>query len=261
MTIYSYLIGTAGSGKSTLASAFLNWYLENTKKTSELTIISVNLDPGVKFLPYTPDIDCRDYISIEDIMMKYNLGPNGALIASIDLLVTKIDEIKKEIEDLRPDHVIIDTPGQIELFAYRSSGNLFVSSIDPYNSILIYLLDPNLCKTPSGYVSTLLLGASIQYRFFIPQIQVLSKADILSDAELEKFINWSQDTFTLEMALNESSKGLKREMSIKIFQIMEELGIMHDLIPVSGITGDGIDGLYAEISRVLLRGDDFEESY
>ncbi|MHA1300700.1 MAG: ATP/GTP-binding protein [Candidatus Helarchaeota archaeon] len=258
MTIFSYIIGTAGSGKSTLGSFFLDWLRESD---DELNVITVNLDPGVKWLPYAPDVDCRDYIDINDIMLKYNLGPNGALIASIDLLVTKINEIKENIEDFRPDHVIIDTPGQIELFAFRSSGNLFVSSIDPKSSVLIYLLDPNLSRSPSGYISTLLLGASIQYRFFIPQIQVLSKADILSKLELEKLLKWSEDYNELETALNQTAKGMRKEMSLKIYQTLSELGSLHQLIPVSGITGLGMDVLYAEISRVLSAGEDFYESY
>ncbi|MFX1450180.1 MAG: ATP/GTP-binding protein [Promethearchaeota archaeon] len=258
MTIYSYIIGTAGSGKSSLGGYFVKWFREST---NELSIISVNLDPGVKWLPYTPDVDCRDYINIDEIMTKYNLGPNGALIASIDILCTRIDQIKEEIEELRPDHVVIDTPGQIELFAFRSSGNLFVSSLDPEKSVLIYLMDPSLCRTPSGYISTLLLGANIQYRFLIPQIQVLSKVDLLPEEEVEKFLNWSDDPFSLEEALNKSSKGLKREMSIKLFQVLSELGTMHQLIPVSGINGYGIEELYAEISRILSGGEDFFEMY
>ncbi len=258
MTIFSYFIGTAGSGKSTLASFFFDWL---QKSNDELNIISVNLDPGVKWLPYSPDVDCRDYIDISDVMMKYNLGPNGALIASIDLLVTRIDEIKNELEEFHPDHVIIDTPGQIELFAFRSSGNLFVSSINPATSVLVYLLDPNLCKTPAGYISTLLLGANIQYRFMIPQIQVLSKADLLSEDELETFLNWSEDHFMLETAINDNTKGLRREMSIKIFQMLQDLGSLHSLIPVSGINGMGMENLYAEISRILSGGEDFLESY
>ncbi|MHA1378782.1 MAG: ATP/GTP-binding protein [Candidatus Helarchaeota archaeon] len=258
MTIYSYLIGTAGCGKTTLGGFFSNWLKASD---NELNVIIVNLDPGVKTLPYSPDVDCREYINIEDIMTKYNLGPNGALIASIDLLVTQIDKIRDDIDALHPDHVIIDTPGQIELFAFRSSGNLFVSSIDPRNSALIYLLDPNLIGRPTGYISTLLLGANIQYRFFIPQIQVLAKADLLSDSELEKFLNWSQDQYSLEMALNQSSMGLKREMGIKLYHTLSELGTMHELIPVSGINGFGIENLYAEISRILSGGEDFLESY
>ncbi len=258
MTIYSYFIGTAGSGKSTLTSFFINWFRENT---DEISIISVNLDPGVNFLPYSPDVDSRDYINIKEIMNKYNLGPNGALIASVDMLCARIDEIKDEIEDFRPDHVVIDTPGQIELFAFRSSGNLFVSSLDPEKSVIIYLMDPSLCRTPSGYISTLLLGANIQYRFLIPQIQVLSKIDLLTNEELQNFLTWSEDHFSLEESVNKNTKGLKREMSIKLFQTLSELGTMHQLIPVSGINGEGVEELYAEISRVLSGGEDFFEIY
>ena len=80
-----FLTGTAGSGKSQLTSILANTILENNKE-----VIVVNLDPGVNNLPYSADIDIRDFISINEIMDKYNLGPNGAVILAADLIALKI---------------------------------------------------------------------------------------------------------------------------------------------------------------------------
>ena len=41
-----------------------------------------------------------------------------------DLIASKINEIQDEVNNINPDYLIVDTPGQIELFAYRSSGRL-----------------------------------------------------------------------------------------------------------------------------------------
>jgi len=59
----AFLIGTAGSGKSLLTASFTNWL-----KTQKQNVITVNLDPGVFTLPYTPDINVRDFVSVEGIM-------------------------------------------------------------------------------------------------------------------------------------------------------------------------------------------------
>jgi radical SAM superfamily enzyme YgiQ (UPF0313 family) len=61
----TFVIGTAGSGKSLLVSSFSDWL-----KLKKQNVITVNLDPGVIKTPYTPDVDVRDFISIDELMDK-----------------------------------------------------------------------------------------------------------------------------------------------------------------------------------------------
>src|SRR5947209_12256023 len=74
------MVGTAGSGKSLLASKIFDYYTRNGAFVGML-----NLDPGVENLPYTCDVDVRDYVDIESIMRQYDLGPNGSIIMANDL--------------------------------------------------------------------------------------------------------------------------------------------------------------------------------
>ena len=67
-----FVTGTAGSGKSLLASKIYEYYTRNGAFAAVL-----NLDPGVDSLPYTCDIDVRDFVDIVSIMNQYDLGPNG----------------------------------------------------------------------------------------------------------------------------------------------------------------------------------------
>ncbi|MCK4223421.1 ATP/GTP-binding protein, partial [Candidatus Bathyarchaeota archaeon] len=104
-----FIVGTAGSGKSLLASAFSEWL-----KISGQDVAILNLDPGVVTLPYTPDVDIRDYVSIEKLMKEYKLGPNGALILAADLIADQVETLSSEIQEIGVDLTIVDTPGQIE---------------------------------------------------------------------------------------------------------------------------------------------------
>lgn len=119
-----FIIGTAGSGKSLLTASFTEWL-----KMSKQKVTTINLDPGVITLPYSPDIDVRDYVSIGELMEKHGLGPNGALVMAADLIAEETDTIAEEIENENPDMVIVDTPGQMELFAFRASGPYIVSEL------------------------------------------------------------------------------------------------------------------------------------
>ena len=87
LVIFNYIIGPAGSGKTTLVATTYNHLSANY---NSLRVITVNLDPGVRNLPYTPDVDIRDYIVLEEVMDKYGLGPNGGLVAATDLIIASI---------------------------------------------------------------------------------------------------------------------------------------------------------------------------
>lgn len=262
MTKYYYFIGTAGSGKSFLTGAFLQWLEANS--TDYTNIITVNFDPGVLNLSYSPDVDCRDFIDIYEIMEKYELGPNGGLIASIDLLISsKLNLIKDEIEEQGPDIVLIDTPGQLELFAFRSASNIIIDTLDTErkDSVLIFLNDPSLVKTVNGFISSQLLALNVYYRALIPLVNVLSKSDLLSEEQIEKIINWSEDEIFMEDSINVETMGIIREISLRLQHSINEMGVLPGIIPISALNDIGIHQLYGEISRILTGGEDFSETF
>lgn len=250
---YIYIVGTAGSGKSTLTLSFGDWLRENN-----VNAILVNLDPGATIIPYEPDVDIRDYIKVEDIMEKYDLGPNGALIMSMDLLVNHLEYMSTEIQSLRPEYVIIDTAGQMELFAFRSVAPIVVSTLKRDNqAVILFLMDATLASSPSNLVSTLLLSSSVKFRFQLPQINILTKIDIISKEKIEEILACSADFWLLYEALTREGGGLTGQMAKQISQALNELGALESPIPVSPLTGEGIPRLYGVIQEVLASGEDY----
>ena len=225
-----------------------------TKRDPEISAITLNLDPGVKVMPYTPDIDIRDFLVLEEVMTKYGLGPNGAMILASDLMVNFLDDLKYEIDEYNPDWVFVDTAGQLELFAFRETGPLIASSLG-FGSIqraVSFLFDSNLVLRPNGFISTLLLAASVQFRFRdIPQINVLSKADLLSEDQIEMVVNWSQDFKALEDSTNERESGLIRELSMLISEVFIQLGSTSELISCSIKEDQGLDYLFGYLQRIF----------
>ncbi|MFX1564556.1 MAG: ATP/GTP-binding protein [Promethearchaeota archaeon] len=248
-----YFVGTAGSGKSTLTNQFAQWL-----RDSKISVGTVNLDPGVLQLPYGPDIDVRDFVSLQGIMEKYNLGPNGGLIASIDLISSHLENLQEEIKDLGVDFMLFDTPGQIELFAFRETGPIIVSSLAEESKMLIYLVDAALGKTPAGMVSSLLLSASVLVRFNLPQLNVLSRADLLSDEDLEQLMSWLDDSAQLIFALQETRNELQIELSSDLISAIQRIFSGLDVVPVSAMNMENLDILFSQISNVLTRGEGFE---
>ena len=247
----NYFIGTAGSGKSSLTGLLRDYV---TERDPEISAITLNLDPGVKIMPYTPDIDIRDFLNLEEVMTKYGLGPNGAMILASDLMINFLDDIRDEIDEYNPDWIFVDTAGQLELFAFRETGPLIASSLG-FGSIqraVTFLFDSNLVLRPNGFISTLLLAASVQFRFRnIPQINVLSKADLLSEDQIEMIVNWSQDFQALEDSTNERESGLIRELSMLISEVFSQLGTTSELISCSIKEEQGLDYLFGYLQRIF----------
>ncbi|MFX0022069.1 MAG: ATP/GTP-binding protein [Candidatus Hermodarchaeota archaeon] len=244
-------MGTAGSGKSTLTGV-LKEYIIN--RDPEISVITINLDPGVKTLTYVPDIDIRDFIVLEEVMEKYGLGPNGAMILASDLMVNHLDELKDEIDDFNPDWILVDTAGQLELFAFRETGPLIASALG-FGSIqraVSFLFDSNFVLRPNGFISTLLLAASVQFRFReIPQINILSKADLLDDDQIDMIVDWSQDFKALEESTSERESGLIRELSINLSEVFIQMGSTAELIPCSANEENGLDFLFGYLQRIF----------
>ena len=169
-----FIIGTAGSGKSRLTAAFSEWL-----RASNQDVATVNLDPGVLTLPYSPEIDVRNYVDIRNLMEEHGLGPNGALIIAADLIADDIFQISKEIEELQSDIVLVDTSGQMELFAFRASGPYITSELSHEPKATVYLFDSVFSTDPLNYVSNLFLSSAVYNRLYLPQVHLLSKCDLL----------------------------------------------------------------------------------
>jgi len=243
---FIYLIGTAGSGKTTLAKT-LQEYLYDQELSAEV----INLDPAVESLPYRPAFDIREYVDAYEVMSKYGLGPNSSLIVSIDLALAHAVEIKEEISKLVANYIIVDTPGQIELFAYRDSGRLLSSLISGNNkSVTLFLMDSFLVKEPMSFVSLLLLSSSVKFRFLLPQLNVISKSDLLTEKEKERIEMWLNG----EELIDYLSKY--DEYSHELYNALIET-LEFEPVFVSSTTLEGFDELFAQLQRVLTTGEDY----
>ena len=248
-----FIVGTAGVGKSLLTSHIFDYYSRNGAFVGTL-----NLDPGVENLPYTCDVDVRDYVDTLSIMRQYDLGPNGALIMANDLIASKNEDLQRDIDNVNPDYLIVDTPGQIELFAYRTSGPFFVQNFTAEQKVALFLYDGVLMTTPTNFVSVALLSTSIKLRLDLSYINVLTKIDLIQD-KLREILKWSTDLRSLEDALAKQSTGESYTLVSNILRSLNIGGFAQGLIPVSSATGDGMVNLQTALSRILNLGEEVED--
>ena len=179
---------------------------------------------------------------------KYLANTTAVSLTDSDLL--------KSIDSFKSDYILIDTPGQLELFVFRESGKYTIEFLNPERSVICYLLDPILARTASGFVSQLLLSITTNFRLHSPQINVLSKADLLSDKDLEIIKKWSDGTDEIYGAITTEEASIYREMSEAISRLIQEFGGHTQLIPTSKNELSGIEDLYTNIQLQFEGGED-----
>ena len=248
-----FLTGTAGAGKSLLTSKIKEYYAKNSAFPATL-----NLDPGVGHLPYSPDVDVRDYVDINSIMEEYALGSNGSLIMANDLIATKIDQIKTEIDTINPDYLLVDTPGQVELFAYRDSGPFFIKNIHGDEKMNLFLYDGTMITSPSNFVSLSLLSTSIRLRLGLPTINAITKTDLIQD-KLNEVLEWSSSDYDLGDQISKEVDGETLPLISDMYRTLNNNDFFDDLFPVSNVTGDGMVELESALSRIINLGEEVED--
>jgi GTPase SAR1 family protein len=246
-----FVLGTAGSGKSELTGVFTRW-LELQGEDA----MAVNLDPGAISIPYSANVDVRDYIRVEALMEEYGLGPNGGLMLASEMMLEIVEQLASDLDDFDPDVALIDTPGQMEMFAFRDVGARIAEEISDEGKGIFYLFDAGFSRDPLNYVMSMFLASAINNRFLLPQVSVLSKADLLGD-ELEEMEAWGEDTGLLEEAIEARLTGMNRLMSQDMMEVINRLGVEFSPIPFSTRTNLGFNRLYSEMSRVFMAGEPF----
>lgn len=249
-----FLIGTAGSGKTTFVKNFSQWI-----EDKGVDVARINLDPGVVNLPYTADFDVRSYVNTEKLMRDIGLGPNSALMAASDIIALKASEISDEVEVMGHELAIIDTPGQIELFAFRPMGRAFSESFLKGPKVVIFLFDYTLMLEPLSFLASLYLNISVYASLAMPQLSVINKAD-LADLHLVKRIEkWYSNPLALYEAVTRSYKGEKLKLGQELSRILPIISRLNKPIPVSAITMEGFVDVYSQLTRMLGTGDEFAQ--
>ena len=230
-----FVVGTAGAGKSTLVTAFQRW-----TRFLEVECLTINLDPGAERVHYDPEFDVRDLISLHEVMEEYDLGPNGAQILAADLVAAQSYDIQDELEGLAGDLLVIDTPGQVELFAFREASSHMVEVLGQGQAALIFLFDPMLSQSASGFVSQMLLSNIVHFRLGLPTANFLSKSDLLPPEDLDRVLGWGEDLDLLESALFEEAGGQRTEFAIGQLRMMQNAQIQPGLVPLSSEQEEGL---------------------
>ncbi|MBO3832334.1 MAG: ATP/GTP-binding protein [Candidatus Brockarchaeota archaeon] len=249
-----FLIGTAGSGKTTFVKNFSQWM-----EDKGVDVARINLDPGVISLPYPADFDVRTYVDTEKLMRDIGLGPNSALTVASDLIAVKVHEISEEIEAMGHELALIDTPGQIELFAFRPVGRAFSERFLKGPRMVIYLFDYVLMLEPLSFLASLYLSISVYASLTMPQLNVINKVDLVEPRVVRRIEEWYSNPLKLYEAITKSYRGEKLKLGQELSRALSLLSSLNKPMPVSAVTMEGFVDVYSQVTRILGTGEEFSQ--
>ena len=253
----------------------------------------MNLDPAVLNTPFDCNIDIRDSVNYKEVMKQYRLGPNGGIMTSLNLFATKVDQILAILEKrckpsaneagdsssepppIPPSNIIVDTPGQIEVFVWSASGQILLSSIaSTFPTVLAYIIDTPRTASTSTFMSNMLYACSILYKTKLPMILVFNKTDVHS-ADFAK--EWMTDFEAFEAALRREEEtgayggtegtsggpavggsGYMRSLLSSMSLTLEEFYKHLSVVGVSSVTAAGIDDFFKAVEE---KAEEFERDY
>jgi GTPase SAR1 family protein len=242
-------IGMAGSGKTSLLQR-LHSDLNALKRRPYV----LNLDPACAATPYKAQIDIRKTVNYKKVMEQFGLGPNGAILTSLNLFATKfstaVDAIQQRATKTPLQYVLVDTPGQIEAFTWSASGSIITDTLAAtFPTVIVFVVDGPRATSTTTFMSNMLYACSILYKTQLPMVVVFNKNDVV---RLDFLFKWMEDFEVFRDALdaqNTEKSGFIDELTKSMSLALEEFYSTLKAVDVSAITGQGIPDFFERIAQ------------
>ena len=127
---------------------------------SPLQLLRTLRQRDVRPPPPAPRRHHAPQVNYKNVMKQYSLGPNGAILTSLNLFATRFDQVVALCERPRDPplrYIVVDTPGQIEIFTWSASGAIITEAFaSAFPTMIAYVIDTPRCASPQTFMTNML---------------------------------------------------------------------------------------------------------
>lgn len=218
-------------------------------------------------------------------MDELKFGPNGGLIYALEwvlcfenmnefkltlslerYLVNNMDWLEDELSDFDDDYLIIDCPGQIELYTHIPVMRDLVQAMTrlDYRICAVYLLDAQFMDDPPKFFSGVMTAMSAMVQLEVPHINILSKMDLVEgdgkdggarSRRVERFLE--TDPSLLLEDLNSTTSPKFAALNEALLRLIDEFNLV-SFIPLNITDEDSVAVTLQHIDHAMQYGEDIE---
>ncbi|GAA99191.1 hypothetical protein E5Q_05883 [Mixia osmundae IAM 14324] len=259
---YAVLVtGPAGSGKTTLCGALIAH-----AQTLGRSVHLFNLDPAAEHFDYQPSIDVKDLISLDEVMEDLQMGPNGGLIYCFEYLLQNMDWLDASMGDYEDDFLIVDCPGQIELYTHIPLIPRLVAQLNQLNVRMcaLYLIESQFMEDTAKYFSGVLSAMSCMINLELPHLNLMTKMDLVKSSresrgakprQLERYLE--ADPMLLTDEINAKTNPKFHALNETLVDLIQEYSMV-SFLPVDASDEESLTVLLSHIDNVLQYGENEE---
>ncbi|CAN0225899.1 unnamed protein product, partial [Ectocarpus fasciculatus] len=247
------VMGPAGTGKSTYCKA-----MQEHGKTMKRTIHVANLDPAAESFEYDCSFNIKDLINVDDVMEELGYGPNGGLVYCMEYLLQNSEWLHDELDQFgEDDYVILDCPGQIELYSHLPVMHSLVRQIEMwgYRAVSVYLLDALFVLEPEKFISGCMLSLSCMLQLELPHINVVTKCDIADKEEVQRVLE-ADSVWTMNSKSRVNTGKLKGLTDALCSVIDDYMMVSFVMLDISD--EDSMDLVLSHTDHAIQYGEDLE---
>eukprot|EP00042_Codosiga_hollandica_P059277 m.909706 g.909706 ORF g.909706 m.909706 type:complete len:289 (-) comp60108_c0_seq66:4549-5415(-) len=218
------VVGPPGSGKSTLCAG--------VGQLLGARAVTVNLDPANHTT--NAQIDISALITVDEVMERLGLGPNGALMYCIEFLAQNMDWLHQQMRACTTKYFIIDCPGQVELYTHHSAFTQIIQVLQrdwKMQVCAVNLVDSHYCAEVSKFISVLLTSLNMMLHLATPHINVLSKIDLVESLgplnfRLDMYTDVLDMQYFLDLLDDDPHTSRFRALNKALAELIEEFNLV-----------------------------------
>ncbi|KDD75951.1 putative ATP binding protein [Helicosporidium sp. ATCC 50920] len=249
------VVGPPGAGKSTYCAGLAHFF-----ELQGRACAVVNLDPAAEKIAYETSVDIRDLVAADGVQTELGLGPNGALLWSLEYAAENLDWFEERLRPLLDQgrYLILDAPGQVELHTQKGGFQRLLAWLSQALHVrlaVICLVDVHLCGDAGKFLAAMLFSLSVALLFELPQVNVLSKVDLLNSQGLGLALSFqsllrADDLEGLADALGPGTSPQLRALTRDLGEVVQEFGLVR-YVPLAVQDPEAMQALVWAADRAL----------